>query len=104
MTVATSTITNCKFTTTETALMISGVQEPHFLEQHDSTMPAARVGFRVWNGIVVDGVRVDNIVMDVSEGFDTGGQVVYMWSFPLYVETAPASGHGAARRPESWTT
>lgn len=82
------TITNCKFTTTETALMISGVRNLTFSNStiHDA---GCGIGFRIWNGIVVDGVRIDNIVMDVSDGFDTGGQVVYMWSFPLYVEEAP---------------
>jgi len=85
------TITNCKFTTTETALMISGVRNLVFSNStiHDA---GCGVGFRVWNGIVVDGVRVDNIVMDVSPGFDTGGQVVYLWSFPLYVEEDPPPG------------
>ncbi|NRA97198.1 MAG: right-handed parallel beta-helix repeat-containing protein [Planctomycetes bacterium] len=85
------TITNCKFTTSETALMISGVRNLTFSNStiHDA---GCGVGFRVWNGIVVDGVRVDNIVMDVSDRFDTGGQVVYLWSFPLYVEEAPPPG------------
>ena len=85
------TITNCKFTTTETALMISGVRNLTF---SNSTIHNAGcgIGFRVWNGIVVDGVRVDNIVMDVSADFDSGGQAIYLWSFPLYVETElPAS-------------
>lgn len=79
------TITNCKLTTTETALMISGVRNLTFSNStiHDA---GCGVGFRVWTGIVVDGVRVDNIVMDVSEGFDTGGQAIYMWSFPEYTE------------------
>lgn len=85
------TITNCKFTTSETALMISGVRNLTFSNStiHDA---GCGIGFRVWNGIVVDGVRIDNIVMDVSDSFDTGGQVIYMWSFPLYVETAPPAG------------
>jgi len=79
-------ITNCKFTTTETALMISGVRNLTFSNCtiHDA---GCGIGFRVWNGIVVDGVRIDNIVMDVSDKFDTGGQVIYMWSFPLYIES-----------------
>lgn len=79
------TITNCKLTTTETALMISGVRNLTFSNSttHDA---GCGVGFRIWNGIVVDGVRVSNIVMDVSPGFDTGGQAIYMWSFPEYVE------------------
>ncbi|MBM4013641.1 MAG: hypothetical protein FJ293_01585 [Planctomycetes bacterium] len=85
------TITNCKFTTTETALMISGVRNLTFSNStiHDA---GCGVGFRVWNGIVVDGVRVDNIVMDVSPAFDTGGQVIYLWSYPLYVESPPPAG------------
>lgn len=80
------TITNCKFTTTETALMISGVRNLTFSNStiHDA---GCGVGFRVWNGIVVDGVLIDNIVMDVSEKFNTGGQAIYLWSFPLYVES-----------------
>ncbi|MBT5877381.1 MAG: hypothetical protein HOH43_28430, partial [Candidatus Latescibacteria bacterium] len=80
------TITNCKFTTTETALMISGVRN---LTCSDCTIHDAGcgIGFRVWNGIVVEGVRIDNIVMDVSSDFKTGGQAIYMWSFPLYVES-----------------
>lgn len=85
------TITNCKFTTSETALMISGVRNLTFSNStiHDA---GCGIGFRVWNGIVVDGVRVDNIVMDVSDTFDTGGQAIYIWSFPLYVEQpVPAS-------------
>ena len=65
-------ITNCKFTTTETALMISGVRNLTFSNCtiHDA---GCGIGFRVWNDIVVDGVRIDNIVMDVSDKFDTGG-------------------------------
>ena len=84
-------ITNCKFTTSETAVMISGVKN---LTLSNSTMHDAGcgVGFRVWNGIVVDGVRVENLVMDVSDRFKTGGQVIYMWSFPLYVESDPPPG------------
>ena len=79
-------ITNCKFTTTETALMISGVRNLTFSNStiHDA---GCGIGFRVWNGIVVDGVHIDNIVMDVSEKFNTGGQAIYLWSFPLYVES-----------------
>ena len=79
-------ITNCKFTTTETALMISGVRNLTFSDCtiHDA---GCGIGFRVWNGIAVDGVRIDNIIMDVSEKFDTGGQAIYMWSFPLYIES-----------------
>lgn len=80
------TITNCKFTTTETALMISGVRNLTISSCtiHDA---GCGIGFRVWNGIVVDGVHIDNIVMDVSSRFNTGGQAIYMWSFPLYVES-----------------
>ncbi len=83
------TITNCKFTTTETALMISGVRNLVFSNStiHDA---GCGVGFRVWSGIVVDGVRVDNIVMDVSDRFDTGGQAIYIWSFPEYTEVPVA--------------
>ena len=85
------TNTNCKFTTTETALMISGVRNLAFSNCtiHDA---GCGIGFRVWNGIVVDGVRIDNVVMDVSERFDTGGQAIYLWSFPLYVESPPPPG------------
>ncbi len=36
---------------------------------------------------MVDGVHIDNVVIDVSDKFDTGGQAIYMWSFPLYVES-----------------
>ncbi|MDA1266200.1 MAG: glycosyl hydrolase family 28 protein [Planctomycetota bacterium] len=79
------TITNCKLTTSETALMISGVRNLVFSNSttHDA---GCGIGFRVWSGIVVDGVRIDNIVMDVSDDFDTGGQAIYLWSFPEYVE------------------
>lgn len=82
------TITNCKLTTTETALMISGVRNLTF---SNSTIQDAgcAIGFRVWNGIVVDGVRIDNVVMTVSDHFETGGQVVYVWSFPIYAEEPP---------------
>lgn len=82
------TITNCKLTTTETALMVSGVRNLTFSNSTISDAGCA-VGFRVWNGIVVDGVRVDNITMTVSDHFDTGGQVVYVWSFPIYAEEPP---------------
>ena len=80
------TITNCLLTTTETALMISGVRNLTFSNStiHDA---GCGIGFRVWNGITVDGVLIDNIAMDVSDGFDTGGQAIYLWSFPLYVES-----------------
>lgn len=80
------TITNCKFTSSETAIMISGVRN---LTISNCTMHDAGcgIGFRVWSGITVDGVLIDNIVMDVSGRFDTGGQAIYMWSFPLYVES-----------------
>lgn len=79
-------ITNCRLTTTETALMISGVRNLTFSNStiHDA---GCGIGFRVWNDIIVDGVLIDNIVMDVSDRFDTGGQAIYMWSFPLYVES-----------------
>ena len=85
------TITNCKLTTTETALMISGVRNLTF---SNSTVfdAGCAVGLRVWNGIVVDGVRVDNIVVDVSDRFDSGGQLFYVWSFPIYVEQDPPPG------------
>lgn len=81
------TITNCKLQTTETALMISGVRNLTFSNStiHDS---GCGIGFRVWNDIVVDGVSVNNIVMDVSDRFKGGGTAIYMWSFPIYVETA----------------
>ena len=79
-------ITNCALTSTETALMISGVRNLTFSNStiHDA---GSGIGFRVWSGITVDGVLIDNIAMDVSKRFDTGGQAIYMWSFPLYVES-----------------
>jgi len=81
------TISNCKLQTSETALMISGVRNLSFSNStiHDS---GCGIGFRVWNDIVVDGVAIDNIVMDVSERFKGGGTAIYMWSFPIYIETA----------------
>ena len=81
------TITNCKLQTSETALMISGVRNLSFSNStiHDA---GCGIGFRVWNGIVVDGVVVTNIVMDVSDRFKGGGTAIYMWSFPFYVETS----------------
>ena len=80
------TITNCKLQTSETALMISGVRNLSFSNStiHDA---GCGIGFRVWNDIVVDGVAINNIVMDVSDRFKGGGTVIYMWSFPIYVET-----------------
>ena len=79
-------ITNCALTTTETALIISGVRNLTFSNStiHDA---GCGIGFRVWNEITVDGVLIDNIAMDVSKKFKTGGQAIYMWSFPLYVES-----------------
>jgi len=81
------TITNCKLQTSETALMISGVRNLSFSNStiHDT---GCGIGFRVWNDIVVDGVNINNIVMDVSDRFKGGGTAIYMWSFPIYVETA----------------
>ena len=81
------TIANCKLQTSETALMISGVRNLSFSNStiHDT---GCGVGFRVWNDIVVDGVTINNIVMDVSDRFKGGGTAIYMWSFPIYVETA----------------
>jgi hypothetical protein len=81
------TITNCKLQTSETALMISGVRNLAFSNStiHDS---GCGIGFRVWNDIVVDGVVINNIVMDVSDRFKGGGTAIYIWSFPIYVETA----------------
>jgi len=80
------TITNCTLQTSETALMISGVRNLSFSNStiHDA---GCGVGFRVWNDIVVDGVVINNVVMDVSDRFQGGGTAIYMWSFPLYVET-----------------
>jgi hypothetical protein len=80
------TITNCKLQSSETALMISGVRNLAVtnLTIHDS---GCGIGFRIWNGIVVDKVVIDNIVMDVSDRFKGGGTAIYMWSFPLYIET-----------------
>jgi len=79
------TITNCELQSSETALMISGVRNLSFSNStiHDS---GCGIGFRVWHGIVVDGVIINNIVMDVSDRFKGGGTAIYMWSFPLYVE------------------
>jgi hypothetical protein len=67
--------------------MISGVRNLSFSNStiHDT---GCGIGFRVWNDIVVDGVTVNNIVMDVSDRFKGGGTAIYMWSFPIYVETA----------------
>jgi hypothetical protein len=81
------TITNCKLQTSETAIMISGVRNLAIsnITIHDS---GCGIGFRVWNGIEVDGVVINNLVMDVSDRFKGGGTALYMWSFPLYVETS----------------
>ncbi len=81
------TITNCNLQTPETALMISGVRNLTFSNStiHDS---GCGIGFRVWSSIVVDGVVINNIAMSVSKKFKGGGTAIYMWSFPLYVETA----------------
>jgi hypothetical protein len=67
--------------------MISGVRNLTFSNCtiHDA---GCGIGFRVWNGITVDGVLINNVVMDVSSRFDTGGQAIYLWSFPLYIESA----------------
>jgi len=80
------TITNCKLQSSETCLMISGVRNLTFSNStiHDS---GCGIGFRVWSGIVVEGVVIDNIVMDVSDKFKGGGTGFYIWSFPLYVES-----------------
>ena len=81
------TITNCQLQTSETALMISGVRNLAFSNStiHDS---GCGIGFRAWNGILVDGVVINNIVMDVSDRFKGGGTAIYIWSFPIYVETS----------------
>lgn len=50
-------------------------------------------------GAVGDGVLIDNIVMDVSERFDTGGQAIYLWSFPLYIESESAIPEGEPLPP-----
>ncbi|MBT4496143.1 MAG: hypothetical protein HOC74_00390 [Gemmatimonadetes bacterium] len=80
------TITNCHLTSSETALMISGVRNLTVSNCtiHDS---GSGIGFRVWNGITVDGVLIDNVAIDVSSRFNTGGQAIYLWSFPLYIES-----------------
>ncbi len=80
------TITNCRLQSSETALMISGAHNLAIsnITIHDS---GCGIGFRIWNGISVDGVVIDNIVMDVTDRFKGGGTAIYMWSFPLYVET-----------------
>ena len=80
------TITNCKLQSSETALMISGVQNLAVsnITIHDS---GCGIGFRIWNGILVDGVVINNVVMDVSERFKGGGTAIYLWSFPEYTET-----------------
>ena len=81
------TINNCKLQTSETALMISGVRNLTFSNStiHDS---GCGIGFRTWSGIVVDGVAINNIVISTTDKFKGGGTAIYMWSFPLYVETA----------------
>ena len=80
------TITNCKLQTSETALMISGVKNLAVsnITIHDS---GCGIGFRIWNGILVDGVVINNVVMDVSDRFKGGGTAIYLWSFPEYTET-----------------
>lgn len=85
------TITNCKLQTAETALMISGVRNLTF---SNSTIfdSGCGIGFRVWSEIEVDGVAINNIVMDVSDKFKGGGTAIYLWSYPLYVEEPVPEG------------
>ncbi len=79
-------ITNCNLQSSETALMISGVRN---LSISNCTIrdSGCGIGFRIWNEIVVDGVVIENIVMHTTERFQGGGTAIYIWSFPLYVET-----------------
>ena len=66
--------------------MISGVRNLSFSNStiHDAS---CGIGFRVWNDIVVDVVAINNIVMDITDRFKGGSIAIYIWSFPIYVET-----------------
>ncbi len=83
------TITNCQLQTSETALMISGVQNLAF---SNSTIrdSGCGIGFRVWTDILVDGVTIDNITLSTSKRYQGGGTAIYIWSFPIYTETIVA--------------
>ncbi|MCH2183476.1 MAG: glycosyl hydrolase family 28 protein [Mariniblastus sp.] len=85
------TITNCQLQTSETALMISGVENLTF---SNSTIrdSGCGIGFRVWSEIVVDGVAIDNIVLSTSPRYQNGGTAIYLWSFPVYTETVIDDG------------
>jgi len=92
------TITNCQLTSSETALMISGVRNLAVTNCiiHDS---GSGIGFRVWNDITVDGVLIDNVAIDVPNRRREGGQAIYLWSFPLYIESNDEIPEGESLPP-----